>query len=60
MAELAKKLPTVVAIVALAFVGDAALARGLDGVIIAAVVTAIAGLGGFYLHSLLPKRGGGP
>lgn len=56
MTELAKKLPAVVAIVALAYVGKAALDRGMDGVILAAVVTAIAGLGGFYLKDMLQRR----
>lgn len=58
MTELAKKLPALVAIAALAYVGVAALDHGINSVVLAAVVTAIAGLGGFYLKELLPRRKG--
>ena len=57
MTEWAKKAPALVAIVALVVVGVRALDRGVDGVVLAAVVTAIAGLGGFYLREVLPRKG---
>lgn len=57
MSELAKKLPTVTAIVALTVIGYAALTRGIDGPLQALLVTAIAGLGGFYLRDLINRRG---
>lgn len=56
MSELAKKLPTTVAIIALAVIGYAALSRGVNGPLQALVVTAIAGLGGFYLRDLINRR----
>jgi len=55
--EWAKKAPALVAIIALVIVGVRALERGVDGVVLAAVVTAIAGLGGFYLRDVLPRKG---
>ncbi len=54
--ELAKKLPAVAAILALAYVGNEALRQGIDKATVVVVVTAIAGLGGFYLNQLLPPR----
>lgn len=56
MSELAKKLPTIVAIIALAVIGNAALSRGVNGPLQALLVTAIAGLGGFYLRDLIERR----
>lgn len=56
MREWAKKAPALVAIIALVVMGGRALDRGVDGVILAAVVTAIAGLGGFYLRDVLPRK----
>lgn len=56
MREWAKKAPALVAIIALVIIGGRALDRGVDGVILAAVVTAIAGLGGFYLRDVLSRR----
>lgn len=57
MSEWAKKAPALVAIIALTVVGSQALRLGVDGVMLAAVVTGIAGLGGFYLQDLLGRRG---
>ncbi len=57
MTELAKKMPSIVAILALAFIGHAALSRGIDGPLQALLVTAIAGLGGFYLRDFINRRG---
>jgi hypothetical protein len=58
MTELAKKLPVLMAIISLTFISYAALQKGLDGVIIATVVTAIAGLGGFYLKDFVARKNG--
>lgn len=56
MTELAKKLPTVVAILALAWVGTEAMRAGIDKATIGVVVLAIAGLGGFYMRDFLERR----
>ena len=50
-----KKLPAVVAILGIVIITNRAMNVGLDGVVIAASVTAIAGLGGFYLRDLLQR-----
>jgi len=55
MTELAKKLPTLTAIVALAYLGRGILDRGLDGALISAVLVAVAGLGGFYLAQFVGR-----
>ena len=57
MTEWAKKAPALVAIVALVVVGVRALDRGGAGGGRAAGGTAIAGLGGFYLREVLPRKG---
>lgn len=54
------QLTAVAAIIALAYIGVAALDRGIDSVMTAAIVTGIAGLGGFYLHDLIGRRHRGP
>ncbi len=56
MSELAKKLPSIVAILALAYIGTQALRAKVDGPALVLLVTAIAGLGGFYLRDLLERR----
>ena len=56
MDQLAKKLPTVVAILALAYVGVEAMQAGVDKALIGVVVLGIAGLGGFYMRDLLERR----
>lgn len=56
MTELAKKLPTVVAILGLAYVGNALIQAGIDKATIGVVVLAIAGLGGFYMRDFLERR----
>ena len=56
MTELAKKLPSIVAILALAWVMAEALRQGIDSALLVAVVTAIAGLGGFYLQDFVKRR----
>ena len=53
--ELAKKVPAVVAIAALAYVGVEALSAGIDRAVLVVVITAIAGLGGFYIQELIKK-----
>lgn len=58
MTELAKKVPAVVAIAALAYVGVEALRQDVDRGVLVAVVTAIAGLGGFYLYNFIRTRSG--
>ena len=58
MTELAKKAPTLLAILALAYIGRGLLDRGIDSTLIGAVLVSIAGLGGFYLKEFVRKRDG--
>ncbi len=56
MTELAKKLPTLAAIVALAIIGVQLLRRDVDSFLIGLVLVAISGLGGFGLKEFLRRR----
>lgn len=55
MIELAKKMPTLLAILALAYIGRGLLDHGLNSTLIGAVILTIAGLGGFYLREWLDR-----
>lgn len=56
MAELAKKLPTSLAIAALGWALVVSLQTGVDATFRILLVTAIAGLGGFYLRDFVDHR----
>lgn len=58
MTELAKKAPTLLAILALAYIGRGLLEQGIDSTLVGAVLVGIAGLGGFYLHEFVRRRNG--
>lgn len=60
MAVLARKLPTITAILALAYLGDGLLQRGIDSTLTGVVLVAIAGLGGFYLRDVSDGKGRTP
>lgn len=56
MTELAKKLPTSLAIVALGWALVVSLHTGVDASFRIMLVAAIAGLGGFYLREFVDTR----
>ncbi len=60
MQELMKKLPTLLAIIALGWALVVSLQVGLDAAFRLTLTAAIAGLGGFQLGAQLPRKGGGP
>lgn len=59
MTELAKKLPTSMAIAALGWALVVSLHTGVDATFRILLVTAIAGLGGFYLRDFVNHRAPG-
>ncbi len=58
MTEWAKKAPTLLAILAFAYIGRGLLDRGIDSTLVGAVLVGIAGLGGFYLKEFVRRRNG--
>lgn len=58
MTELAKKAPTLLAILAIAYIGRGLLDHGLNSTLIGAVLVTLAGLGGFYVREFIRRRNG--